>query len=93
VTVTVAIWCLQGCDASVLIDDPKGQGEKNAVPNQTLHNLEIIDQAKAAVEKLCKKKVSCADTVAFAAAQSLASVSSHERLTRTRLGTLTLFVR
>jgi peroxidase len=55
---------LQGCDGSVLIDSPS---EKDAIPNQTLHGFEVIDAAKAAVEKACPGIVSCADILALAA--------------------------
>ncbi|RCV14266.1 hypothetical protein SEVIR_2G423900v4 [Setaria viridis] len=54
----------QGCDASVLLD---GRGtEKAAGPNLSLGGLEVIDAAKAALERSCPGTVSCADAVALA---------------------------
>jgi hypothetical protein len=61
----------QGCDRSVLIDSPS---EKDAIPNQTLHGLAVVDTAKAQVEEVCPGIVSCADIVALAAETSVAIV-------------------
>ncbi|KAI5073415.1 hypothetical protein GOP47_0011428 [Adiantum capillus-veneris] len=60
---------VQGCDASILLDNPGG--EKSAVPNQTVRGYEVIDDAKAAVEAICPGVVSCADIVALAARDSV----------------------
>ncbi|TVU37526.1 hypothetical protein EJB05_10844, partial [Eragrostis curvula] len=54
----------QGCDASVLLDGP--ESEKTAFPNQSLGGLDVVDAAKAALEKACPGTVSCADTLALA---------------------------
>jgi peroxidase len=64
---------VQGCDGSVLIDSPS---EKDAIPNLTIHGFEVIDSAKAAVEKACPGIVSCADILALAAQISVEIVSN-----------------
>ncbi len=64
---------MQGCDGSVLIDSPS---EKDAIPNLTIHGFEVIDSAKAAVEKACPGIVSCADILALAAQISVEIVSN-----------------
>ncbi|CAM0880816.1 unnamed protein product [Alopecurus aequalis] len=60
---------VQGCDASVLLDDSKAVvSEKNALPNKnSIRGLEVIDDIKAALEETCPHTVSCADTIALAA--------------------------
>ena len=60
----VSVLLCQGCDGSVLIDSPS---EKDAIPNQTLQGFQVIDVAKAAVERRCKGTVSCADILTLAA--------------------------
>lgn len=57
---------LQGCDASVLLDDI--DGEKSAAPNaNSLRGFQVIDAMKAEIEYLCPQTVSCADILAIAA--------------------------
>ncbi|CAK9879428.1 unnamed protein product [Sphagnum jensenii] len=58
---------VQGCDASNLIKSTAtNKAELDAVPNLTLHGMDLIDTAKAAVEEACPGVVSCADIIALA---------------------------
>jgi peroxidase len=60
---------VQGCDASILLDDTASfTGEKNAGPNaNSVRGYEVIDAIKARVEASCNATVSCADIIALAA--------------------------
>ncbi|XP_019450494.1 PREDICTED: lignin-forming anionic peroxidase-like [Lupinus angustifolius] len=60
---------VQGCDASILLDDSSSiESEKTAIQNdKSIRGYDIIDKAKAEVEKICPEIVSCADIVAIAA--------------------------
>jgi peroxidase len=58
---------VQGCDASILLDNAPGiESERDAPTNGAIGGLTEIDAIKAAVETVCPGVVSCADIVALA---------------------------
>ncbi|KAK9144814.1 hypothetical protein Sjap_004717 [Stephania japonica] len=61
---------VNGCDASILIDGPNS--EKKASPNKSVRGYDIIDEAKAAVERECPGVVSCADIISLATRDAVA---------------------
>lgn len=50
----------------MLLNTGSGNEERDSVPNQTIHGIDVIDAAKLEVEKVCKGVVSCADIIALA---------------------------
>ncbi|KAL4586379.1 hypothetical protein LXL04_011015 [Taraxacum kok-saghyz] len=63
---------VQGCDASILLDDTPS--EKTAGRNAGVRGYNVIDDAKAAVESICPGVVSCADILAVAARDASVAV-------------------
>lgn len=72
----MCVHVLQGCDASVLLDDTANfTGEKGAGPNAgSLRGFGVIDTVKALLEALCPQTVSCADILAIAARDSVVAL-------------------
>ncbi|CAJ2637621.1 unnamed protein product [Trifolium pratense] len=63
---------VRGCDGSILL---KHEGsERAAQASKTLRGFEVIDDIKAALEKHCPKKVSCADILTTAARDATVEV-------------------
>ncbi|KAH6789765.1 root hair specific 18 [Perilla frutescens var. frutescens] len=61
---------VNGCDASILLDGKSS--EKTASPNLSVRGYDIIDEAKAAVEAVCREVVSCADIIVMATRDAVA---------------------
>lgn len=63
---------MQGCDGSVLVNSTSNnQAEKAAAPNLTLRGFDFIDRVKSLLEAECPGIVSCADTLALVARDSI----------------------
>ncbi|KAK9155843.1 hypothetical protein Sjap_003323 [Stephania japonica] len=66
---------VRGCDASILVNSTKrNQAEKSAIPNQFLRGYQVVDAAKAALEKECPGVVSCADILALVARDAVSAI-------------------
>lgn len=74
---------MQGCDASILIQSPKGDAEKDADDNLSLagDGFDAVTRAKQAVEAACPGVVSCADILVLAARDVVALVTNALKLT------------
>lgn len=59
-----------------MLDKSNNQAEKNAVPNLSLRGFGIIDDSKAALEKVCPGIVSCSDVLALIARDAVVAVSN-----------------
>ncbi|VVB14554.1 unnamed protein product [Arabis nemorensis] len=66
---------VRGCEGSVLLELKNKKDEKNAVPNLSLRGFEIIDNAKAALEKECPGIVSCSDVLALVARDAMVALN------------------
>ncbi|KFK42858.1 hypothetical protein AALP_AA1G048400 [Arabis alpina] len=58
---------VRGCDASLLLKSPNKDAERDAIPNLSVRGYEVVDAAKAALEKKCPGVVSCADVLSLVA--------------------------
>ncbi|CAH2072704.1 unnamed protein product [Thlaspi arvense] len=66
---------VRGCEGSVLLELKNKKDEKNAIPNLSLRGFEIIDNAKAALEKECPGVVSCSDVLALVARDAVVALN------------------
>ncbi|KAG2712253.1 hypothetical protein I3843_04G107700 [Carya illinoinensis] len=63
---------VRGCDASLLLNSTSSnQAEKSGGPNLSLRGFDFIDRVKSLLEAECPGIVSCADTVALVARDSV----------------------
>ncbi|CAO2840095.1 unnamed protein product [Amaranthus hypochondriacus] len=60
---------VRGCDASIFLDGPKT--EQKAPANEGIGGLDIVNDIKDAVEKVCPGVVSCADVLIIGARDSI----------------------
>lgn len=65
---------MQGCEASILIDNGVASDERHAFGHQGVRGFDVIERAKAEVEGVCPGIVSCADILALAAREALVLV-------------------
>lgn len=74
---TGCLFCLKGCDASILLDSAGGlTSEKGSNPNRnSVRGFDVLDEIKSALERECPQTVSCADIMAVVARDSTVLVS------------------
>ncbi|KAJ1287336.1 hypothetical protein BS78_02G002200 [Paspalum vaginatum] len=61
-----------GCEASILLDSTAGNtAEKDAPLNRGVRGYEVVDAVKAKLDAACPGVVSCADTLALAARDTI----------------------
>ncbi|KAK4801833.1 hypothetical protein SAY86_000036 [Trapa natans] len=67
---------VNGCDASILLDESHPNSERNAGPNfRSARGFEVIDEIKSEVDKACGRSVvSCADVLTVAARDSVVAL-------------------
>ncbi|KAB1220920.1 Peroxidase 43 [Morella rubra] len=65
---------VEGCDGSILIDNGSNP-EKKAPAHVGLEGFEVVENAKAELESVCKGVVSCADIVALAARDAVSLIN------------------
>ncbi|KAL2629473.1 hypothetical protein R1flu_014159 [Riccia fluitans] len=69
---------VRGCDASVLLDSPSNEAEKDARPNaNSLRGFKEIEEIKTAIEAECPGVVSCADILALAVRDAVVEVGGN----------------
>ena len=54
---------------------PNKDAERDAIPNLSVRGYEVVDAAKAALEKKCPGLVSCADVLALVARDAVLVVT------------------
>ncbi|TVU33224.1 hypothetical protein EJB05_25014, partial [Eragrostis curvula] len=67
---------VQGCDASVLLDETAQNSERTADPNVSLRGFNVIDTIKTKLEEICPRVVSCADILALATREAVFQLSN-----------------
>ncbi|KFK42111.1 hypothetical protein AALP_AA2G212400 [Arabis alpina] len=63
---------VEGCDGSILIKHDANDDERFAGGNAGVGGFDVVDEAKAELERICPGVVSCADIVALAARDAVA---------------------
>ncbi|CAH2038866.1 unnamed protein product, partial [Thlaspi arvense] len=66
---------VRGCDGSILLKSPNKDAERDAIPNLSLRGYEVVDAAKAKLEKKCPGVVSCADVLALVARDAVVQIN------------------
>ncbi|KAL5706918.1 peroxidase [Ranunculus cassubicifolius] len=64
---------VRGCDASILLDDPRKGAEKDSIPNQSIKGYDFIEAVKSLLEEECPGVVSCADIISLVTREAIVS--------------------